>query len=245
MATGVQMRDVTPDIPWTLEAKPRTAYLNRDLLEDEGKRDTLTFVASTAGVKRDGLDLRMDGLTTDNFEKNPVFLWVHDDHGRTLPLGKVEKIRKLKSRFDVTVEFDQADPFAVEVERKYRDGYLNAVSIGWDIIEWHRVEDDEDSEADYIVDKWDLLDVSAVPVPGDPEALITTQRTYLDSLGVDFDRQLPAPPGAVDADVLGETMRELLEVLRKPVTEPIIDPTGSNDYSITEWQMVRDALPGG
>lgn len=233
-----------PVAPWNgmMKAQPRTAYLNRELLED-GTRESLTFIASTAGVKRDGLDLRMDGLSTENFEANPVFLWVHDYNGRTLPLGKVEKIRKLKSRFDVTVEFDQADPFAVEVERKYRDGYLNAVSIGWDTIEWHRVEDDEDSEADYIVDRWDLLDVSAVPVPGDPEALITTQRAYMAHLGIDFDRQSLAPPGVVDADDLGETMRELLDVLKKePVTEPVDDSFADSARTLLK---IRDLLPGG
>ena len=224
----------------TFTAQPRTAYLDRELLADT--REALTFIASTSGVKRDGLDLRMDGLTTENFEANPVFLWVHDYNGRTLPLGKVTKIRKLKARFDVTVEFDQADPFAVEVERKYRDGYLNAVSIGWDTIEWHRVEEDEDSEADYVITRWDLLDVSAVPVPGDPEALITTQRAYMAHLGIDFDfdRQSSAPPGVVDADDLGETMRELLTVLKASVTESTYD----SDY-INKLLTLRDALPGG
>jgi len=201
----------------------RNAYLDRDTI-DPDTRD-LTFVASTSGVKRDGIDLRIDGMETANFEANPVFLWVHDYYGRTLPLGKVTKIRKLKNRVDVTVEFDQDDEFAVEVERKYRDGYLSAVSIGWNILEWQRVtdskdEDGHDTEADFIVTRWDLLDVSAVPVPGDPSALMKTQRIFLRDLGLELIETVEGttPDVVVDADTFGERFAKVLETLEESVT---------------------------
>ena len=50
--------------------------------------------------------------------------------------------------------------FARQVERKYRDGFLHAVSVGWDTIELDGRQ------------RYDLLDLSAVPVPGDPSAIM-------------------------------------------------------------------------
>lgn len=241
-----------------VEAPPkhliRSAYLDRDSIDAE-TRD-LVFVASTSGVKRDGIDLRIDGMETGNFESNPVFLWVHDYYGRTLPLGKVTKIRKLKNRVDVTVEFDQDDDFAVEVERKYRDGYLSAVSIGWDILEWHRVEDDEESDADFIVTRWDLLDVSAVPVPGDPSALIKTQRTFLRDLGLELIEAAEESVNGttevvVDADTFGERFAKVLETLEESVTRiseyvgalPPPEPVGEViEFGPLELVAIRDAL---
>jgi hypothetical protein len=71
------------------------------------------------------------------------------------------------SQLVADVEFDQADEFARTLESKYRRGFLNAVSVGWqDVIEgkrtWH-----------------DLMDISGVPVPADPQALKAEQERAL------------------------------------------------------------------
>lgn len=124
--------------------------------------DPITFVASTEGIKRDGIDLRVTDWYLDNFRKNPVFLWVHDYWGRTLPLGLVEAVVE-GDKLMAYVRFDQADDFARQVERKYRDGFLHTVSVGWNFIEIDKKR------------RMDLLDVSGVPVPGDPDALVVRQ----------------------------------------------------------------------
>jgi hypothetical protein len=63
------------------------------------------------------------------------------------------------------VEFDQDDPFAVTVEKKFRKGVLNSVSVGWETLE----SDGKRST------KQTLLDISAVNIPGDPGALMERQ----------------------------------------------------------------------
>ena len=144
-----------------------TDGLIRGYLLDEDRRAAnddgiLTFTATSAGVKRDGLNLDPTGGQWENFMRNPVFLWVHDYWGNTLPIGRVNAIGLVDTKIKTTVKFDLVDPFAAEVHRKYIDGYLNAVSIGWDTLE---------TDGNLII-RWDLLDVSAVPVPGDPDALL-------------------------------------------------------------------------
>lgn len=134
-------------------------YLRAYRQEPEQDSGPLSFVASTPGIKRDGKDLDPGRWMLDNYRKNPIVLWVHDYMGRRLPIGRADA-QIVPGRLSVSIAFDQDDPFAVEVERKYREGYLNAISVGWDDVQL------EDGPA------YELLDISAVPVPGDPDALM-------------------------------------------------------------------------
>ena len=161
--------------------RPISAYAETRAAGDS--EFTRRFVATTVGMKRDGLDIDLEGMTTDNFMRNPVFLWVHDYWGERLPIGLVKKIQMQKKRMVVTALFDEADEFAMEVLRKYDAGFLNAVSIGWETLEFDR-------ETMRVVES-DLLDVSAVPVPGDPDALMIRQRSLLRSLGTDLLEKFP------------------------------------------------------
>jgi len=132
----------------------------------------ISFTAGTSGVKRDGLDLNFAGMRTANFEANPVFLWAHDYQGRTLPIGKVQDLDKQDNQLRANVVFDTEDEFAMSVRGKYERGFLNTVSIGWETLNLSGNE---------ITDS-DLLDISGVPVPGDPSALVDSQRAQLRSI---------------------------------------------------------------
>ena len=141
----------------------------------------LKFIASTEGVKRDGKDLQADHWRLDNYRKNPVFLWCHDLYGRTLPIGK-SVVAVEGAQLIAEVTFDQGDDFAKQVERKYREGYLHAVSVGWDDVK-------EGTEVWY-----ELFDISGVPVPGDPDALIERQLRALKEL---IEKHDPEEGGAI------------------------------------------------
>jgi|GEM_PF-3333588 len=155
----------------------------------EGKARTLSFVASTEQVARDGDIVRVKGYRTENYEKNPVFLFAHDRH--SLPVGKTVAIRKItrgtKRRLEIDVEFagdEQAHPQAEAVYRLYRDGFLNAVSVGFRRLEREAMTPEK--RKDLGLSDWgnvwtqvELLEVSGVPVPSDTDAL---KREALDDL---------------------------------------------------------------
>jgi hypothetical protein len=145
--------------------------------------NTHVFVASTAGVKRDGLDLDLAGMRVDNYLKNPVVLWCHDYAGRNLPIGKTTKLTVTKTRMRAHVIFDPGDEFAQQIERKYRDGYLSAVSIGWNPLK---------AQGGRITES-DMLDLSAVPIPADADALMEREMAQLRGI-------LGIPEPAADAD---------------------------------------------
>ncbi|MGW1035014.1 hypothetical protein ACWD4Z_22860 [Streptomyces antibioticus] len=141
----------------------------------------LPIVAATAGRKADGLNLVMDGVDLERFEGNPVIGYGHSYWGREgLPKGRAEDTRVDGEQLLMNVLFDQGDDFAREIERKYRQRYLNAFSIGFDV---HDIADDG------TVKSWELYEVSAVPLPMDPHALVADGRTgdlaVIRALGLD------------------------------------------------------------
>jgi hypothetical protein len=178
------------------------AFAERKEGEPGKAGEPITFVASTEGVKRDGKNLDVKRWNLDNYLRNAVFLWAHDYMGRNLPIGRsAVEIRGKQLVAEVT--FDQADDFARQVEMKYRNGYLNAVSVGWlDLARCKKCGNLLDAWSywgmEYLRKKcphceaeltgesvdleYDLLDISGVPVPGDPDALIERQYAALRSI---------------------------------------------------------------
>lgn len=136
--------------------------------DDEAKTGPLRIIAATAGRKGDGLNLTMDGADLGRFQSNPVVGYGHNYWGRDgLPIGRSDETWIDGDRLLMDVSFDQEDEFARTVERKYRGGYLNAFSIGFDV--WN-IDDAGVPEG------WELFEVSAVPLPMDPNAVVESGR---------------------------------------------------------------------
>lgn len=175
----------------------------------------LRVVMATEGLKGDGIDLRMSGARLERFHANPILGYSHSYWGRgNLPIGRVapDSIAVLGTTLAGDLDFDQADDFAVTVERKMRDGFLSAVSIGFDVLEW------ENGQGDIwrggVATAWELLELSVVPVPMDDKALVAAGRSLVDdadravlrALAAEFgaDRVLAAltgtPPAATNTD---------------------------------------------
>lgn len=142
------------------------AYYERADDDDDDDSKPLPFIASTEGVKGDGFDLRADSWDLSRFKRNNLVLWGHDFFGDRLPIGKADaRVDGKELRADIT--FDPDDEFAQQVQRKYRTGFLNAVSVSWDAIDG----------------KNHLLEISAVPIPMDPDALMERQKRGLADIG--------------------------------------------------------------
>lgn len=162
------------------------AQLDRTALA-EGGAGPLSFVASTERLNRHGYSLRNDGWRLDNFNANPVVLWMHDPW--TPPIATGLAVSKNKTIVLDNVVFDGDDELAVIVESKYRRGFLSAVSVSYDfqtedgvpVDGWWRLEQEQIDELFF-----DLCEVSSVTVPGDPGALVQQSRLALRRLGKDL-----------------------------------------------------------
>ncbi|SBT89384.1 hypothetical protein GA0115233_100931 [Streptomyces sp. DI166] len=160
----------------------------------------LRIVAATAGRKDDGLNLTMEGARLERFEANPVVGYGHSFWGRDgLPIGRSDKTWIDGDRLMMDVLFDQGDEFARKVEDKYRGGFMNAFSIGFSA--WN-IGDDGTPEG------WELFEVSAVPLPMDPNAVVESGR----------DSQLALVRGLVadlpDAEAFAQAVMAHLDALQ-------------------------------
>jgi HK97 family phage prohead protease len=124
------------------------------------------FIASTPDEDRDHDRIEQRGWSYDNFLKNPICLWAHDYSG-TLPIGKVVYIGIMGGALVVDIEF-ATHPFAEEVFQLVKAGFLNAVSVGFRPIT--STPNYETGGTDF--QEQELLEVSIVPVPANPAALI-------------------------------------------------------------------------
>jgi len=136
------------------------------------KDRTLEFVGSTSDVDRYGDVIEVEGWDLKNYKKNPVFLWTHDY--KQLPVGKAVKVGKSEKGLLFQVKFPTVEEyaFADTVYKLYLGGYLRATSVGFRDLEREPITDKEGRQTGFRYKKQELYELSAVPVPANPNALI-------------------------------------------------------------------------
>jgi hypothetical protein len=150
-------------------------------------------VVNTKGLDRYYTVVLPKGARVENYLKNPVVLWCHNVDGTAIkvPIGKCIELVVTEDAISVKTQFNANDPLAVKVFNAYKDGFLNAWSIGFQPEKWEEVTLKNIEEINarynlalttediglagfyglYVIYQWELLEYSAVPVPGNPEAL--------------------------------------------------------------------------
>lgn len=119
---------------------------------------------TTSDIDRMGESIDSQGVDTTAFMQNPVVLYGHDYSG--LPIGKATKISSFKNKITASFQLAIAEyPFAATVAAMIKGGYLNAVSIGGVVRQW----DDTYTQ----IQQMEMVEFSVVPVPANPNALIT------------------------------------------------------------------------
>lgn len=138
-----------------------------------GEDRVLAFVGSTACEDRHEESIDQRGWKLENYKKNPIFLWAHDYSSP--PIGKALDVRVEDDQLLFKIQFATAAeyPFADTIYNLYKGGYLHATSVGFIPLAWIDDTTEEDSQGypkrTFI--KQELLELSAVPVPSNPEAL--------------------------------------------------------------------------
>jgi HK97 family phage prohead protease len=161
-----------------------TQYIRALRAEGQGGDGPIDFIASTEIPARDGMVIAADGWDLTNFRKNNLVLWAHDWFGNRPPIGKADvRIDKVDKVLRASVTFDMGDPFAADISRKYREGFLNAVSVGFDVKQMADEPTIKGEQDIPRVAKAELLEISAVPIPADPHALAERQQRGYAEIG--------------------------------------------------------------
>lgn len=120
-------------------------------------------VISAAVVDADGCVLDPAGMVADGFAKNPVVLWNHD--ATVPPVGRCVSLRVDGGQLVAVTRFAGGVRFAEEVFRLYQQGVLNCWSVGYRALSRRTAAD-----GTTVIDRWELVEYSAVPLAANPAA---------------------------------------------------------------------------
>ncbi len=171
-------------LPKVGEPLRHTRTFEMAAVSGDGAR-TATFVASDESVDRYGDIIRASGWDLSHFKQNPVLLFGHDSS--KVPVGRVTDIGVEGTRLIATAEF-RAEGKSAEADDVYdalQTGFLNAVSVGFLPTStpnpiW--AADDlrhEKWPTGYEFTSQELLELSVVPVPANPQALALARSLHL------------------------------------------------------------------
>lgn len=184
-----------------------------------GDERCLRFTISTGVVDREQDTIAVAGWDLSNYLRNPVVLWGHD--AERLPIGRAIEVGVVNNALKATVRFIPADTpeggaFAESVYRLARQGFLGATSVGFRPIKWDYTNDQARGADDWFpgidFEQQELVELSVVTVPANPEALL--------------DEPLPAPaiPGEVASDtppITGEEVTAWMNATQKEIAARI------------------------
>ena len=148
----------------------------------DAAESTLTAYITTNGRDRMDEVVEPGGVDLKNYRKNPVVLFAHDHYNP--PIGKALWTKKDDKGIIAKVKFASTD-FAQEIFTLFKEGIMNAFSIGFMPKEW--VDGDGGKKPRRTFTKSEMIEFSAVPVPANPEALtLALQKGLISETTKDF-----------------------------------------------------------
>jgi hypothetical protein len=216
----------------------------------------LEFIGSTAGVDRYGDIIEVAGWDLANYKNNPIFLWAHN--GSLPPLGRAVSVKKTPEALIFQIKFAAREEYGGEwpvvapspetIYNLYLNGYLRATSVGFSYIEREPLIDPKNDgrQTGWRFLKQELYELSAVPVPANPEALmLAVQKGIITQAEADsfpgevitqaeadsFFIEAPEPPDASEID-------QRLSSLGLPPLEAVTDP----DRGVDGYDFMKTIL---
>jgi HK97 family phage prohead protease len=178
---------------------------------DEAAR-TVSFVFSDNSVDRYGDTIDARGWVLDNFKANPVALFGHDAGSVENVIGRAQNVRVEGQRLIGDIEFmpGETNPTAEAVYQMVKGGFLKTVSVGFAPIEW-KLTKDKGRPGGVDFTKQELLEISIVPIPANPNALQQAKAAGIDlsRLGLERDAVVVSKKGLYEVAWLAQLLSEL------------------------------------
>lgn len=141
----------------------------------DGDEPLIDFTSSDETVDRYSEVISAAGWELDNYRRNPVVQNSHRYHDILDTLGRADVTEVRDGRLYQRIRFaTEANPVARIAHGMYRGGFLRAVSVGFQPIEWQDMSPDEAAKAGGCRRRYtrqELLEVSCVSLPANPNAL--------------------------------------------------------------------------
>lgn len=233
-------RNNPPKTPKTSEITCRA--FTTELRSIDEKARTIEFVASTEAVDRYGDIIRVAGWKYENYLKNPVFLWGH--RSGDPPIGRTVELRRESNPPALVQKVQFADKatyaFADTIFNLYKNGFMRAVSVGFRPLEDPTpiFEETTGHTTGYEFTSQELLELSAVPIPANPQALARNFDGLSDAELEQIFRDPDAPADETDVERLRKALLGLLDSV-----ERLLDKfTSSREPKKREEQTEDDSV---
>lgn len=208
----------------------------------------IEIVGSTEAIDRDGEVLSIDGWDLKHYNKNPVVLESHDYWSPAIGRAKVS-IKDKKMIFKIEFPPEGVHPRADLFKKLYKLGFMKASSVGFIPKEWELGDGDKKPRRTFT--KQELLEISLVTVPSNPEALLN-EKGIVDAKAngqlndVDFEqltkwvKELTVNKGVNPAPEAAE-MKAVVEPFEKNVlTETETPCENKSEETIMDFKKLLD-----
>lgn len=152
----------TDDIANEIVAKMATVQIG----DVDVKNGTFEVVITSDAMDRQGEILLPEGMKYDNYMKNPIVLFGHDQWEIESIVGKCTNLELVDNKWIAKGVFvgEDVNPKAQMLRKMYDQGFIRTTSVGLKPLI-------RDTTNRNIIREWELLEFSFVPVPANPEAL--------------------------------------------------------------------------
>lgn len=196
-------------------------------IKEIGEEWTFKVVASDETIDRAGEVIKISGWELWNFMKNPVIIANHIYKVENI-IGKATNIYVENEKLVVEWVFATTD-LAQDVRKLYDGGFIKTVSVGF-------IPKERDPNNSNIITRAELLEVSFVPVPCNPNALSLGKEVVEDLIakGLLIKEEIVEDEGKKDDDVK-EDWGNQDEVVEENNEEEIVDEgESSNNEEVVE-----------
>lgn len=129
----------------------------------------ITFILLDESETVYGVSVKLSGVDTEQFEKNPVMFYQHNDWN--MPVGKWANIRKENGQLlaDAVFDYEDDDKDVKRMIRKVEAGFIKMASCG--LVDLDGIRDPAEPERKIVIVKCRLREASIVPIGGNHNAM--------------------------------------------------------------------------
>lgn len=170
-------------------------------------------IGSDDSMDRHGDKINPKGWELENFKKNPVIMLNHNYS--QFPIGKAINVKRKDNALVFDIQFSKTLELAKQAFGLVKEGIMKAWSVGFIVLEWGK------SGSDYSIEKMELLELSLVGIPANPNALLNSLEPKQQEMVKSFEtliksmEETSAEENKDENDTTGEAIAESEEVAKK------------------------------
>jgi len=215
----------------------------------------ITIIGTNETVDRDGDIVRVAGVDTENYEKNPVILFAHNWHD--YPVAKAKRIEKAGDKLLFEPEFAETEE-GEKLKYLVENGYIKMTSIGFrpkkvfhkDEFEteikaldadWFAKNQDKLVSANRVIWESELYELSFVPIPANPTAEIVLHGKGIKTCA--FKMPTMTAENSMDDILIELAQSDVKRAVAVHSTPVVLDKAWSKDEalkSVKEWATGND-----